>query len=173
MIELMKTPGGIASVNQALNRGERSIAEQIENQPAQGEIVDGVRDCLCKADSEDLRFEDRVERMPPPIGSEQLPPRDVPGADTATVPGGDGGDAFDTTDFHHEVNDEIDKDRADRIAIDPGMDIDVVEKDDDVDVDKLVKHWDFNTERQADEVNNEIMQIVGTLGGNAIQYRRE
>ena len=67
MIELMKTPEGIATVNQALNRGERSTAEQIENQPAQGEIVDGVRDGLRKADAEDLRFEDRVERTPPPI----------------------------------------------------------------------------------------------------------
>ena len=27
--------------------------------------------------------------------------------------------------------------------------------------------------RQADEVNNEIMQIVGTLGGNVIKHRRE
>ena len=65
MIELMKTPEGIARFNQALNRGERSIAEQIENQPAQGEIVDGVCDGLRKADAEDLRFEDRVERIPP------------------------------------------------------------------------------------------------------------
>ena len=139
----------------------------------QGEIVDGVRDAPRKADAEDLRFEDRVERMPPPIESERLPPRDVPIADTAIVPGGDGGDAFDTTDFHHEVNDEIDKDRADRFAIDPGMDIDVVEKDEDVDFDELVKHWDLNTKRQVDEVDNKIMQIVRTLGGNAIQYRRE
>ena len=73
-----------------------------------------------KADAEDLRFEDRVERMPPPIESGRLPPHDVPSADTATVPGGDGGDAFDTTDFHHEFKDDIDKDCVDRIAIDPG-----------------------------------------------------
>ena len=157
MIELMKTLEGIARVNQALNRGERRIAEQIENQPAQGEIVDGVRDGLRKADAEDLRFEGRVERMPALIESERLPPHDVPSADTATVPGGDGGDAFDTTDFHQEVNDEIDKDRADRTAIDPGMDIDAVDKVEDVDFDDLVKHWDLNTKRQAGEVNNDIM----------------
>ena len=120
MIELMKTPEGIARISQALIRGERSVAEQVETQPAQGEMVDGVCDVLRKADAEDLRFEDRVERIPLPAASEQLPPRDVPSAGTATVPGGDGGDAFDTTDFHREVNDEIDKDRADRIANDPG-----------------------------------------------------
>ena len=61
MLELMKTPEGNARVNQALNR---SIAEQIENQPAQGETVDSVRDGLRKADAEDLRFENRVERAP-------------------------------------------------------------------------------------------------------------
>ena len=94
-------------------------------------------------------------------------------ADMATVPGGDGGDAFDTTDFYHEVNDDIDKDRADRIAFNPGMDIDVVEKDEDVDFGELVRHWDLNTKRKTDEVNNEIMQSVGTSGGNAIQYPRE
>ena len=66
----------------------------------------------------------------------------MPSAYTDIVPGGDGGDAFDATDIHHEVNDEIDKDRADCIAIDPGMDIDLVEKDEDVDFDELVKHWD-------------------------------
>ena len=64
MIELMKTPEGIARVDRALNRGERTIAEQIENQPSQWEIIDGVRDGLRKAHAEDLRFEDRVERMP-------------------------------------------------------------------------------------------------------------
>ena len=53
------------------------------------------------------------------------------------------------------------------------MDIDVVEKDEDVDFDELVKHWDLNMKRQADEVNYEIMKIVGTLGGNVFQYRRE
>ena len=67
MIELMKTPEGTARVDQALNRGERNIAEQTENQPAQGESVGGARDGLRKADAEDLRFEDRVERTPPPI----------------------------------------------------------------------------------------------------------
>ena len=56
MLELMKTPEGIARFNKALNRGERSIAEQVENQPARGEIVDGVRDSLRKADAEDLPF---------------------------------------------------------------------------------------------------------------------
>ena len=55
----------------------------------------------------------------------------------------------------------------------PMMDIDVVEKDEDVDSDELVKHRDFTMKRQADEVNNEIMQIVGTFGGNVIKYRRE
>ena len=111
--------------------------------------------------------------MPPPIESERLPTRDVPSADTATVLRGDGGDAFDTTDLHHEVNDEIDKNRADRIAIDPSMDIDVVEKDEDVDLDELVKHWDLDMKRQADEVKNEIMQIVGTSGGNVIKDQGE
>ena len=52
------------------------------------------------------------------------------------------------------------------------MDIDVVEKDEDVDVDELVRHRDLSMKRQADEVNNEIMQIVGTLGGNVTKYRQ-
>ena len=34
MIERKKTPEGIARVNQALNRGKRHVAEQLENQPA-------------------------------------------------------------------------------------------------------------------------------------------
>ena len=61
---------------------ESRVAEQVENQPAQGEIVGSVHDGVRKADAEDLRFEDRVERTPPPIESERVPPRDVPSADT-------------------------------------------------------------------------------------------
>ena len=68
------------------------------------------------------------------------------------------------------VNDEIDMDRADCIAIDLGMDIGIVEKDEDDDFDELVKHFDLNMRRQADEVNHEIMQMIGTLGGNAVQF---
>ena len=71
------------------------------------------------------------------------------------------GDSFDTTNFHHEVNDEVDEDRADRIGADRGMDIDVVGNEADVDSDELVKYWDLNMRRQAGEVNHEIMQIAG------------
>ena len=74
MLELMKTPGGVVRVNQAMIRGQRSFAEKIENQPAQGEIVDGVRGGLLKAGVGDARFEGRVERTLPPIESEPVPP---------------------------------------------------------------------------------------------------
>ena len=137
-----------------------------------GAIVDSVRDGLRKADAEDLRFEDRVDRIVPPIESEPVPSSDVPSADTATVPGGDGGDAFDTSDFHHKANDEVGRDRADRIGADPDMEIDAIENGADVDFNELVKHRDLNMRRQADEVNHDIMQIVGTWRGNAIKYRR-
>ena len=90
MLELLKTPQGIAIVNQAMTCGERSIAERIENQPAQGELFDGVRDVFRKADAEDRRFEDRVERVARTIESEPVPSRDVPGADTVTVSWGGG-----------------------------------------------------------------------------------
>ena len=46
MLDLLKTLEGSGRHNQALNRGERIIAVQIDNQPAPGEIVDGVRDVL-------------------------------------------------------------------------------------------------------------------------------
>ena len=49
----------------------------------------------------------------------------------------------------------------------------MIENDADVDFGELVKHWDSNVRRQADEVNHEIMQTVGTLGGNVFKYRRE
>ena len=77
------------------------------NQPAQGEIVDGLRAALRKADAEDLRFEARIERVLPRLNPRLLI-HDVPTADTATFPWGYAGDAFNTTDFHHEVNDEVD-----------------------------------------------------------------
>ena len=72
--------------------------EQIENQPAQGEIVDGVRDGFRKADAEDLRFEDRVERVAPPRSNPRLFFR-VTCRVLIWLPsrGGDGGGAFDTT----------------------------------------------------------------------------
>ena len=56
MLELMKTPEGIARVDRAMTRGESSMAEQIENQLGQGEIVDSVRGSLRKAHAEDQRF---------------------------------------------------------------------------------------------------------------------
>ena len=83
--------------------GEHSIAEQIEHQSAQGEIVDGVCDALRKSDAEDLRFEDRVERVPSPIESEIAHPRNVAvspdllSGSWVFVPWGDGGDAFEPT----------------------------------------------------------------------------
>ena len=141
MLERMKTLEGIARVNQALTSGERSVAEQIDHQLAQGEIAGVVRDGLRKADAEDLRFEDCVERGPPQIESEILRPRDAPIADAAAVPGGDGGDPFDAADFHRAVNDAVDRERADHIGADLGIDVDVVEADADIDFDELVKHW--------------------------------
>ena len=86
---------------------------------------------------------------------------------------GEMGDAFDAADFHREASDDVGRKRADRIGADPGMDIDVVEADAGIDVDELVQHWDWKAKRQADDVDHEIMQIVGALGGSAANYQRE
>ena len=104
MLELTKTPEEIARVNQALTFGERHIAEQIENQPAQGRLSTVFATVCARLILRTYVSRIVLERVAPTIESEPVPPLDVPSADAAIVPGGDGGDAFDTADLHHGFN---------------------------------------------------------------------
>ena len=114
-----------------------------------GEVVDVLR----KFDAEDLRFGHRVDRA---LSQQQFPrPRlalpDGPlHFEVKSCPGGDRGDDFDASDFHREVNAEVDQENAVCIDADPGMDVDVVEAD--VDFDHLFRHWELNMKRQVDVV---------------------
>ena len=130
-----------------------------------------VADARVPAD--DLRFDEReippYERAAEPAAHERLEPEAPP------VPKGAGGDPFDTTDFHDEVNVDIDQ----RAAAEGGMDIDIIEAsgaavaDGDVSFAEYLDCYDHQLQQEARQVNGEILEIVGSLGGNVGKYRRE
>ena len=175
--ELAKTPEGLARINKATTRAEETIAQELEHQdrPAHGEIVvpdEGLRMPVADArvPADDLRFDER--EIPPYERAAEPAAHARPEPEAPPVHGGAGRDPFDTTDFHDEVNVDVDQ----RAAAEGGMDIDTIEAsgaavaDGDVSFAEYLDCYDHQLQQEARQANDEILEIVGSLGGNVGKY---
>ena len=120
-------------------------------------------------------------KIKPPPSAPQAPVDHAAGSDErdghdqGIVHGGDGNhggevEIDDVGDVHDSI--EFDQERADRIANDPGMDVDLVERGDS-DFRMLIAHVSRELREEARAIDGHILQIVDSLGGSTGKYRRE
>ena len=174
--ELAKTPEGQARIKSATERAEKSVAEHIEQQvpSAEGEKSLDVRG----RDPVDvpLRFEELdAPRVAPVSGPDTIdhsqkaenvdePVRDISDRRESANPGGD-------APLELDDDQNFDAMRSERIANDPGMDIDLV--DGDADMRELLESIARDVRQQVNEIDMDVMQIIGSMGGGSSRYRRE
>ena len=160
--ELAKTQAGrirISAASERLDKTVEELGQRFRTDVPQGEKPD----VMVQHQSEQVipqflpipQSTDRLTDVVRDVSREVPPPADEPG----------GGET-------HEFKESFEAPEA-RVSAEPGMDIDLVEEKDDVDLKRMMATLRRDEKAEIEETNREILAVLKSLGTDTAKYRRE